>query len=119
LKKILVTGATGVIGRRVVPALVQAGHQVNAVARAPEKAAAITNAGAQPATIDLFNADAVATAVADRDAVIHLATNIPLGAATARKSAWKTNDRLRTEAANNLASAVIDAGAGTYVGESI
>lgn len=119
MKKILVTGATGVIGRRVVPALVQAGHQVDAVARTSEKAAAIKKTGAKPAIIDLFNADEVATAVGGRDAVIHLATNIPLGAATARKSAWKTNDRLRTEAANNLASAVIDAGAVTYVGESI
>ncbi len=119
MRKILVTGATGVIGRRVVPALVQAGHQVNAVARTPEKAAAITDAGAEPAAIDLFNADAVAAAVADRDAVIHLATNIPLGVSAARKSAWKMNDRLRTVAANNLATAVIDAGAATYVGESI
>ncbi len=119
MKKILVTGATGVIGRRVVPALVKAGHQVTAVARTPEKAAALTKAGADPVTVDLFNADDVASAAAGRDAIIHLATNIPLGISAARPSAWKTNDRLRTEAANNLASAAIDAGAATYVGESI
>lgn len=119
MKKILLTGATGVIGRRVVPALVEAGHQVNAVCRTPEKELAIGSAGANPVTIDLFNPDEVTAAAADRDAVIHLATNIPLGAAAVRKSAWKTNDRLRTEAANNLASAVIDAGVDTYIGESI
>lgn len=119
MKRILLTGGTGVIGRRVLPALVEAGHQVDALARSPEKASAITRAGAEPVTVDLFNADAVADAVTDRDTVIHLATNIPLGAGALRKSAWKTNDRLRTEAADNLASAVIGTGAATYIGESI
>jgi nucleoside-diphosphate-sugar epimerase len=99
--------------------LVKAGHQVNAVARMPEKAEAVNTAGAAAVTIDLFDADAVSAGVSDRDAVIHLATNIPLGAAAARMGTWKTNDRLRTEAANNLASAVIDSGTVTYVGESI
>lgn len=119
MKKVLVTGATGVIGRRAVPALVADGHQVMAVARTPEKAAAITNTGAHPITLDLFNATEVTAAVDGCDAVLHLATNIPLGAAAARPSAWKTNDRLRTEAADNLASAVIETGAAIYVGESI
>lgn len=117
--KILITGATGVIGRRAVPALVRAGHEVRAVARTPEKAESITSAGAQPTTVDLFNAEQVAEAVAGRDAVIHLATSIPIGASAARRSAWKMNDRLRTEAASNLASAVIDAGTARYIGESI
>lgn len=119
MKKVLLTGATGVIGRQVIPALVQAGHHVNAVTRTPDKAAAVAKAGAEPVTVDLFNPDAVASAAADRDAVIHLATNIPLGLATMRPSAWKMNDRLRTEAASNLASAVIDAGTATYIGESM
>ena len=118
MKKILITGATGVIGRQVLPELVHAGHQVSAVTRSPEKAAAVTKVGAEPVTLDLFNPDAVAAAVAGCDAVIHLATNIPLGVATMRASAWKTNDRLRTEAADNLASAVIAAGVATYIGES-
>ncbi len=118
MRKILITGATGVIGRQVVPALVQAGHQVKAVTRTPEKAASTTKAGAEPVAVDLFDADAVADAVDGCDAVIHLATNIPLGAATMRPSAWKMNDRLRTEAADNLASAAIAAGVANYIGES-
>ena len=69
--------------------------------------------------LDLFDANAVTSAAAACDAVIHLATNIPTGVAMARKGAWKMNDRLRTEAAANLASAVIDGGAATYIGESI
>ncbi len=118
MRKIFITGATGVIGRQVLPALANAGHQVSAVARSPQKAAAIEEAGAKPVTVDLFNPDAVAAAVAGRDAVIHLATNIPLGLATMRPSAWHMNDRLRIEAANNLASAVIESGIDTYIGES-
>lgn len=116
---VLLTGATGVIGRRLVPALTQAGHEVHALARSPEKAAAVIDAGAHPTAVDLFDPDDVATAVAGRDAVIHLATNVPLGASTMRRGAWKMNDRLRSEAANNLATAVINAGVGTYIGESM
>lgn len=119
MKKILLTGATGVIGRRVVPELVRAGHEVLAVARTREKAAAIERVGAEPITLDLFDADRVSAAVAGRDAVVHLATNIPLGVASLRGRNWAMNDRLRTEAADHLAAAVINHGAGTYVGESI
>ena len=45
---IFLTGATGVIGRRVVPLLVAAGHRVSAMVHAPEKAVALTKAGARP-----------------------------------------------------------------------
>jgi len=119
MKDILLTGATGVIGRRLVPALVEAGHSVHAVTRSPEKAKAVTDAGAHAVALDLFNADEVAAAVVGRDAVIHLATNIPTGVSIAFKSGWKTNDRLRRDAAHNLTTAVIDAGVSTYIGESV
>lgn len=118
MKKVLLTGATGVIGRRLLPALVEAGHQVHAVTRSPEKAKAVTAAGAQATSLDLFDEDAVADAVVGCDAVVHLATNIPVGMSMVRKSAWEPNNRLRDEAANNLAAAVIHAGVPTYVGES-
>jgi nucleoside-diphosphate-sugar epimerase len=119
MMKVFVTGATGVIGRRTVPALVAAGHDVQAVARTAEKAAVLAAAGATPATVDLFDPAEVATAVSGCDAVLHLATNIPTGASAALKSAWRTNDRLRSEVASNLAGAVRAGGVGRYIGESI
>ena len=119
MRKILLTGATGVIGRRVLPELVRAGHHVRAVARTAEKAATITAAGAEPITLDLFDAGAVAAAVDGRDTVIHLATNIPPIADAAEPAAWAINDRLRSEASNHLASAAIASGVDTYIGESM
>lgn len=118
MRDILLTGATGVIGRRLVPALVQAGHRVHAVARSPEKASAVTDAGAHAIPLDLFDGDEIAAAVAGRDAVIHLATSIPTGLSMVRSSAWRANDRLRRNAAHNLATAAIEAGVSTYIGES-
>ena len=118
MRNLLVTGATGVIGRRLVPLLVEAGNRVHAVTRSPVNAKAVTEAGAIATTLDLFNADRVAAAVAGRDAVIHLATSIPTGVSIMRRSAWRANDRLRRHASSILATAVIEAGVTTYVGES-
>ena len=117
--KIYLSGATGVIGRRALPALLAAGHDVTAVARSDEKAAALDAAGATPSQIDLFDSDAVTAAVAGHEAVVHLATNIPTGADVAVKRGWRTNDRLRTEAASNLRAAAIATDAQRFVQESI
>ncbi len=73
--RIFVAGATGVLGQRTVPMLVQAGHDVTAVARTPEKAAWLRSVGATTAAVDLFDAAAVAEAVAGHDVVANLATS--------------------------------------------
>ncbi len=57
--RIFVAGATGVIGRRVVPLLMAAGHRVTAVARTPEKRAALERVGAASLQVDLFAPGAV------------------------------------------------------------
>lgn len=117
--KVFVTGGTGVVGTRAVPALVAAGHDVTAVARGEEKAALVRSMGATPVAVDLFDPEAVKAAVVGHDAVAHLATNIPPMTKAARASAWATNERLRTEASNHLVDAALAAGAGHYVQESI
>ncbi|HEX6371065.1 MAG TPA: NAD-dependent epimerase/dehydratase family protein [Longimicrobium sp.] len=117
--KVFVTGATGVVGRRAVPLLVQAGHQVAAVARTPEKAAAVERAGARPVRVDLFDAEGVRRAVAGHEAVINLATHIPHS--TTRMLlpwAWRENDRIRREASAVLVDAALAAGATRFVQES-
>jgi nucleoside-diphosphate-sugar epimerase len=116
--RLFLTGATGVIGRRAVPALVAAGHEVTAVGRTPEKRAAIEQAGARAVAADLFDAEAVAAAVAGHDAVINLATAIPPASKAIRASAWRMNDRIRREASRNLVDAAVAAGASRYVQES-
>ncbi len=117
--KIFVTGGTGVVGTRAVPALVAAGHEVTAVARDDAKAELVRSMGATPVTVDLFDADAVKAAVDGHEAVAHLATNLPPMSKAARSKAWEVNERLRTEASNHLVDAALAVGATRYVQESI
>lgn len=117
--KVFVTGATGVVGTRAVPALVAAGHEVTAVARGPEKADLVRSMGATPVTVDLFDAAAVKAAVEGHEAVAHLATHIPPMTKAARMKSWETNERLRTEASHHLVDAALATGATRYVQESI
>ena len=117
--KVFVAGATGVAGRRAVAQLVEAGHDVTAVARGADKASLLRSLGATPVAVDLFDAGAVRAAVAGHDAVVNLATHIPAAPAAARLRAWAENDRLRTEGARNLVDASLAAGATRYVQESI
>lgn len=113
-----VAGATGVLGRRVVPALVAAGHRVSANVRSDAARRAVQSCGATAATVDLFDPDATYQLGDDHDVVVNIATAIPTGASAALRSAWETNDRIRTEASANLAAAVARPG-GRYVGESV
>lgn len=117
--KVFVTGATGVVGLRAVPLMVQAGHEVTGVARTPEKAAALQRAGARPVRVDLFDADGVRRALAGHDAVVNLATHIPRS--TARMMlpwSWRENDRIRRQASAVLVDAALAAGAARFVQES-
>lgn len=116
---VFLTGATGVVGTRALPALVAAGHTVTAVARGQDKAALVSSLGGTPVAVDLFDADAVTAGVTGHDVVVHLATNIPPLSKASRLSAWAMNDRLRGEASVNLVDAAIAAGATRYVQESV
>jgi nucleoside-diphosphate-sugar epimerase len=117
--KVFLTGATGAIGPSTVRALLDAGHDVRAVARDPDKAARLREAGAEPVTVDLFDADTVAHATAGCDAIAHLATNVPPISRMARKSSWAMHNRLRTDATRNLLSAAKTNGIETVVKESV
>jgi 2-alkyl-3-oxoalkanoate reductase len=117
--KVFLAGATGVLGRRALPRLVAAGHDVTAVARAPEKAELVRRLGATPVTVDLFDAGAVKEAVAGHEAVVNLTTHIPPTAKAALPGAWKENERIRTEVSTNLVDAALAAGAGRYVQEAL
>jgi nucleoside-diphosphate-sugar epimerase len=117
--KVFVTGATGVLGRRAVPLLVAEGHEVTAVARSEEKAAAVRAAGATPVTVDLFDAGAVKEEVAGHEAVVNLATHIPPTARAALPGAWRENERLRSTVPVHLVDAALATGAARYVQEAL
>ena len=118
--KIFVAGATGVLGRRAVAQLVEAGHEVTGVARSEEKAELVRSLGATPVTVDLFDPAAVKDAVDGHDVVMNLATHIPplLEGRAARARGPRTTasgPRRRS----NLVDAALATGASRYVQESI
>lgn len=116
--KIFVAGATGVIGRRLIPMLVSAGSQVTAVARSKAKSAQLEKQGASPVELDLFDPHAVREAVAGHNTVINIATKIPSGSRIFLPGAFKENIRIRMEASRNLANAAIATRAQRFVQES-
>src|SRR5947208_16962029 len=114
-----VAGATGVLGRPTVRALVNAGHQVRGTARGPEKAEMLRSLGAEPVAVDLFDPDAVRAAVAGSEAVLHFATKIPPIMRMSWRAAWRENDRLRSIASKHLVDATLVTGAPPFVYQSI
>jgi nucleoside-diphosphate-sugar epimerase len=119
--KILVAGATGVIGRRLLPQLVQAGHSVLGTTRDPARAAAITQIGARSAVVDAFDSRQLCALMrAERpDAIIDQLTSLPANI-DARKidKQLAANDRLRVEGTRNLLEAARLAGVRHIIAQS-
>ena len=117
--RVFITGATGVIGSRAVPLLLQAGHAVTAASRSEHNREALRRAGATPADVDLFDVDSIRRAIAGHDVIINLATHIPSSAVKIMiRWAWRTNDRIRREASAAIATAAIAEGVGRMIQES-
>ena len=74
-----VTGATGVLGRRLVRELALRGHEVVGTARSAEGARVVAAAGGVPVEPDIFDAEALARVAEGSEVVIHAATAIPTG----------------------------------------
>jgi nucleoside-diphosphate-sugar epimerase len=116
--RVFITGATGVIGRRVVPMLVAAGHRVTAMVHSPQKSRNIAGSGASLEQADLFDPVSLRHAVAGKDAVINLATHLPEGWRMFLPGAWAENDRIRREGAANLVDAALGEGVPRFIQES-
>ncbi len=114
--RIVVFGATGVLGRQVVPRLVERGHRVRAVVRAPERGRAFAAFGVELCQGDILDAESVARAVAGADAALHLATAIPKPGGA---QDWTVNDRIRREGTRHLLAACERAGCRRYLQQSI
>jgi nucleoside-diphosphate-sugar epimerase len=117
--RVFVTGGTGAIGRHAVPALVAEGHVVTALARTPEKAAALTKQGATAVSVPIFDRAALTVAFAGHDAVANLTSAIPPMTKFTRASAWQDNDRVRTEGSAAIVDAAMAAGVGRVLQESV
>lgn len=117
--KVAVVGATGVIGRSAVRAMVDAGHDVFALARGPEQGSRLESMGATAVSGDLFDHDSLVAMFEGCDAVVNTATRIPVGYRAARSSAWRENDRLRTEGVRRVTAAARVAHVRRLVQESV
>lgn len=117
--QVAITGATGVIGRAAVSALVDAGHEVRALARSDAKAAALAAWGAEPFRASLDDPAGLRDLFHGMDAVCNFATAIPVGYAGVVPGAWRTNDRLRTEGSRRVVEAAREAGVRRVVQESV
>src|SRR5512144_1912406 len=103
--KVFVAGATGAVGRRLIPALVDAGHEVTALTRTPGKAPLLRAAGARPVVADALDREAILGAVdaAAPDAVVHELTALSgLGSLRNPDRVFAATNRLRTEGTDVL-----------------
>jgi nucleoside-diphosphate-sugar epimerase len=94
--RVVVSGGTGVIGRAAVRALVGADHDVVVLTRRPENEPVVAGLGAGARPADLFDVDTLAAAYDGADAVVNLASHVPVGYAASWPGAWRRNDELRT-----------------------
>jgi len=120
--RVFVAGATGVLGRSLVPMLVAAGHEVTGMTRSPEKQQALREAGAEPVVADALDAQALKAAVvgARPDAIVHVLTALP-DRIDPRKVTrdFAVNDELRSRGTRDLIAAAQAAGVKRIVAESI
>ena len=119
--RVFLAGATGAIGRRLVPQLVAAGHDVTATTTSPAKEALLRDLGATPVVVDGLDGAAVGEAVARArpDAIVHQMTALS-GAPDLRRfdrTFAKTNE-LRTKGTENLLAAARGAGVERFVAQS-
>jgi nucleoside-diphosphate-sugar epimerase len=117
--RVFVAGGTGAVGGHTIPALVREGHSVTALARTPEKAAALIAQGATPLSVSLFDRPALTAVLTGQDAVINLATAIPSMSRWMSTKAWRRNDRVRIEGSAAVVDAAIAVGVDRVVQESV
>jgi nucleoside-diphosphate-sugar epimerase len=119
--RVFVAGATGAVGRPLVPKLVAAGHEVTGTTRAESRAEAIRAAGATPVVVDALEAGALREAVgaAAPEVVVHELTALPDRFQPRRKDIYAATNRVRGEGTRNLIEAAQAAGARRLVCQSI
>jgi len=119
MSEIVITGSTGVIGRRAVRELLAAGYRVTGVTRSARGREQLESLGARAVEADVFDEASLRGAFDGAHAVVNLLTHIPRVDRMADPSAWEENDRLRTEASAAIARAAQAAGVQRIVQESI
>jgi 2-alkyl-3-oxoalkanoate reductase len=119
--RVFVTGATGALGRHLVPGLVAAGHEVTATTRTPSKVAQLREAGAEPVVVDGLDREAVIAAAlgAAPDVIVHEMTALSdLRSLRSPDKAFAATNELRTRGTDNLLAAAARAGTRRVIAQS-
>jgi nucleoside-diphosphate-sugar epimerase len=118
--RLFLAGASGVIGQRLIPRLVQAGHVVGGLTRSPSKTELLSQLGAEPILCDAFDREALIKAVGDfkPDVVLNELTDLPDDAAQISERAV-LNARIRTEGTRNLIEAARRSGSPKILAQSV
>lgn len=120
MSRIFLAGASGVIGQRLIPLLVEAGHTVGGMTRSAGKADSLAQLGAEPIVVDVFDRDALIRAVVEfkPDVILNELTDLPddvseIGAHGGR------NARIRTEGSDNIIAAARAAGSPKILAQTV
>jgi nucleoside-diphosphate-sugar epimerase len=118
--RVFVAGATGAMGKQLVPQLVRAGHRVIGMTRSEAKQAALSDLGAEPVVADALDPDQVADAVAHArpDVIIHQLTAIGTLDLRHFDRDFALTNRLRTEGTDHLLSAGRAVGVERFIAQS-
>ena len=118
--RIFLAGASGIIGQRLIPLLVRAGHVVGGMTRSPSKTDLLTHLGAEPILCDVFDREAFIRAVCDfkPDVVLNELTDLPDDAARISERA-DLNARIRTEGTRNVIEAARRSGSPKILAQSV
>jgi nucleoside-diphosphate-sugar epimerase len=120
--KIFLAGATGAIGRRLVPLLISARHYVIGTTRSTTKANELRAAGVEPVVVDVFDAQALSAALLEArpDIVVHQLTDLPPGLDPSQMTeGTQRNARMRSQGTKNLVAAALSSGVRRLVAQSI
>jgi nucleoside-diphosphate-sugar epimerase len=120
--RVFVAGATGAIGRRLVPMLLEQGHDVTGMARSSARVEAVRALGAKPMVADALDGAAVRAAVLEArpDAIIHELTSLPQRIEPRKiEREFEIHDRLRSEGTRHLVEAARTAGVARIIAQSI
>lgn len=117
--RLVLSGGTGALGRACLDALRDADHEVVALVRSSRGAELMAEHGVASVPGDVLDLDSLVAAFAGADAVLNMATGMPVGRTARRRASWRAHDRLRTTGVAHVAEAARRAGVRRVVQESV
>lgn len=116
--KVFITGATGVLGKRIVTELRRRDHEPVGLVRDDAGRKVVEDCGGTPIEADLFDADSLTDAADGADAVVHAATSLPTKTKTSAED-WEANDHVRVDGGRTALEAAKRVGADQFLTHTV